>query len=557
MAPPGPRGCGIAAIVGLALASVSGGCARSPASAPSPTATEGVFVDEYPRSGIEFTLGHGGRTPLNIRETLGHGAALIDADGDGRLDLVLLGPDRVALYRNQGNFRFEDVTATSGLRQPGFWQGAATGDVDSDGRPDLYVCGHGVQALYLNQGEGQFAAVAAFDDLEPHAEIPWNTSAGFADADGDGRLDLYVARYVTFGPDSPRLCDTPVPGLQSVCPPKAYEPRRGVFYGNRSQTGTVRFRDETTARGFGAAHGNGLGVAWGDAEGDGRVDLAVANDELPGDLFRNSGGHFDEIGAASGTAYDGDGRVHAGMGIDWGDTNGDLRPDLVVTTFFGEAKTLYRNEGGGLFHDVSARTDLARVARPYVGFGAKFFDLENDGDLDLAVANGHVADNAARLRRGDSYAQPTLLFRNADGRLMDATRDGGPALTQPIVGRAVCAGDLDDDGRIDLVVTNVEGPPLLLRNQSEPRGQWVRVRLVDRASPNRDGVGARVIVQAGGRRQLREATTGGSYLAASDPRLHFGLGNVERAEEILVRWPDGRMTRRRDVAAGRELVITP
>lgn len=317
----------------------------------------------------------------------------------------------------------------------------------------------------------------------------------------------------------------------------------------------VRFRDETATRGFAAAHGNALGVAWGDADGDGRVDLAVASDELPGDLFRNAGGRFVEEGAASGTAYDSEGRVHAGMGLDWGDADGDLRSDLVVTTFWGEAKNLYRNEGGGLFRDIAARMDLARVARPYVGFGTKLFDLENDGDLDLVIANGHVADNAARLRQGDAYAQPTLLFRNDGGRLVDATRDGGPALATPIVGRAVCAGDLDNDGRVDLVVTNVEGAPLILRNQSASRGHWLRLTLRDRATPNRDGVGARVTVRAGGRRQMREVTTGGSYLAASDPRPHFGLRDAARVEEIVVRWPDGRVTRREDVAVDREIVV--
>jgi hypothetical protein len=538
------------------------GCARAPASAPPAATAEGLFVDEYPRSGVDFVLGHGGRTPLNIRETLGHGAVLIDADGDGRLDLVLLGSDRVALYLHRGDFRFADATAASGLRQPGFWQGAATGDVDGDGRPDLYLCGYGVQALYLNRGNGQFLEItetalpALANDLPSVDGIPWYTSAGFADADGDGRLDLYVTRYVRFGPETPQLCDTHVPGLQSVCPPKAYEPQRGVFYRNVS-AGSIAFRDETAAWGFDAAHGNGLGVAWGDSDGDGRVDLAVANDELPGDLFRNAGDRFVEVGAASGTAYDAEGRVHAGMGIDWGDADGDLQPDLLVTTFWGETNSLYRNEGRALFRDVAAQSDLARAGRPYVGFGAKFFDLENDGDLDVAIANGHVADNAADLRRGDAYAQPTLLFRNDGGRFVDATRDGGLAFTRPIVGRALCAGDLDNDGRVDIVVTNVEGPPLLLRNRAEPRGHWLRVRLAGAASPNRDGVGARVTVQASGRRQAREVTTGGSYLAACDSRLHFGLGNAARADEIVVRWPDGRVTRRRDVAADREVVISP
>jgi hypothetical protein len=589
----------------------------------APAGAGGLFVDEYPRSGISFVLGHGGRTPLNIRETLGHGAAMLDADGDGRLDLLFLGPDRVALYRNQGDWRFADVTAGSGLAQQGYWQGVATGDVDGDGRVDLYLCGYGVQALYRNRGGGRFADVTAASGLTASgggAEVPWSTSAAFADVDGDGWLDLYVGRYVRFGPGTPQLCDTDQPGVRSVCPPKVYEPQRGVLFRNQ---GGRRFRDETRARGLATAHGNALGVAFGDEDGDGWPDLAVANDELPGDLFHNrGGGRFANVGAASGTAYDADGRVHAGMGVDWGDLDNDGRLDLAVTTFWGEADCLYRNDGGGLFHDVAGETELARVGRPYVGFGVKFFDLDNDGDNDLVIANGHVADNADRLRRGDRYAQPTLLFRNDGGRFHDITAAAGPAFTRPIVGRAVCAGDLDDDGRVDLVITNLEGPPLLLRNRvpasrrdvgrvvgrptpaasrreaghsepakkageprfgraadsgggrppgeaaekgAEPCGHWLEVSLSG-APPNRQAIGARVTVRAGQQLQVREVTTAGSYLSASDVRLHFGLGArgdgaSAAVDEITVRWPSRRGaaahgTRRRNVAADRRITLS-
>lgn len=552
----------------VTLAGALSGCARAPASGaavPAASAESGLFVNEYLRSGIDFTLGHGGKTPLNILETLGHGAAMLDFDGDGRLDLLFLGPSRVALYRNLGDWRFEDVTAASGLKQPGFWQGVAFADVDGDGRVDLYLCGYGVHALYRNLGGGGFEDVTAmaFDNAGPSTrgagrgegpETPWNSSAGFADIDGDGWLDLYVARYVHFGPETPQLCETHLPGLRSVCPPKAYEPQRGVLYRNLGRT-PLRFRDETGPRGLATAHGNGLGVAWGDYDDDGRVDLAVANDELPGDLFHNRGGRFVNVGVASGTAYDAEGRVHAGMGIDWGDLDGDGRLDLVVTTFWGETNNLYRNEGDGFFRDIAVQTPFARVGRAYVGFGVKFFDLDNDGDLDLVIANGHVADNADRLRRGDSYAQPTLLFRNDGGHFVDITREGGAAFTRPIVGRGVCVGDLDDDGRLDLIVTNVEGPPLLLRNRSGPRGNWLRVALLRHGSANQHGIGARVTVRAGGRAQRREATTAGSFLSASDPRLHFGLGDAASVEEIVVRWPDGKVSRRKNVPANRQITI--
>jgi enediyne biosynthesis protein E4 len=576
------RRLGMRQLAALALSLALPGClsgrARAPAGTPSPPRggsrggdvsggeVGGLFVDEYPRSGISFVLGHGGRTPLNIRETLGHGAAMLDADGDGRLDLLFLGPDRVVLYRNLGDWRFADVTAGSGLAQQGYWQGVATGDVDGDGRVDLYLCGHGVQALYRNRGGGRFADVTAASGLAASgggAEVPWNTSAAFADVDGDGWLDLYVGRYVRFGPQTPQLCDTDQPGVRSVCPPKVYEPQRGVLFRNQ---GGRRFRDETLARGLATAHGNALGVAFGDEDDDGWPDLAVANDELPGDLFHNrGGGRFANVGAASGTAYDADGRVHAGMGVDWGDLDNDGRLDLAVTTFWGEADCLYRNDGGGLFHDIAGETELARIGRPYVGFGVKFFDQDNDGDNDLVTANGHVADNADRLRRGDRYSQPTLLFRNDGGRFHDITAAAGPAFIRPIVGRAVCAGDLDDDGRLDLVITNLEGPPLLLRNRSEPRGHWLEVSLMG-APPNRQAIGARVTVRAGQQFQVREVTTAGSYLSAGDVRLHFGLGAdgdgaSAAVDEITVRWPSrngaaAHVTRRRHVAADRRITLS-
>jgi hypothetical protein len=556
------------------------GCATERASIPA-TESPGMFVDECARSGIDFVLGHGGKTPLNILETLGHGAAMLDADGDGRLDLLFLGPDRLALYRNEGDFRFEDVTAASGLAQRGYWQGVATGDVDADGRVDLFLCGYDTAALYRNAGGGRFEDVTAGAGLgathDPRQRVPthdnefrptthdqrqepgarsqepraWNTSAAFADVDGDGWLDLYVARYVRFGPDTPQLCGTDQPGVRSVCPPKVYVAQRGVLYRNLGRGG---FREETRERGLETAHGNALGVAFGDYDGDGWVDLAVANDELPGDLFRNLGrGRFRNIGPESGTAYDAEGRVHAGMGVDWGDLDGDGRLDLAVTTFGGETKNLYRYEGGGLFRDVAVGTEFARVGRPYVGFGVKYLDLENDGDLDLVIANGHVADNAARLRRGDGYAQPTLLFWNDAGQFRDATSLGGPAFARRIVGRGVCAGDLDQDGRVDLVITNVEGPPLLLRNGGTV-GKWLQVLLKGKP-PNRQGIGARVTVRAGGRRQVREVTTSGSYLSASDPCLHFGLGAAPRVDEIAVRWPGGGVSRQREVGVNQRVTV--
>jgi hypothetical protein len=588
-----------------------------PGAAESSSAPAPLFRDVAQSAGIRFTLGHGGRSPLDIRETLGHGAALVDFSGDGWLDVVLVGPDQCAYYVNAGgeagrgwSGRFVERTAVSGLRQDGYWMGCAVGDFDGDGRIDLFVTGHGTCALYRNEG-GRFRDVTEAAGVR---DTGWSTSAGFGDVDADGDLDLFVARYVRFDPKSDvRFCDQA--GVKTACGPTTYDPQRGRLFRNdqrptttssdqredtRRQAPDARagearsqepgaesqeplFRDVTAAVGLESARGNALGVAFGDYDGDGRVDLAVANDQLPSDLFRNTGGgRFENEGVTSGIAYNAAGQAYAGMGIDWGDMDRDGRPDLVVTTYQHQPRCLFRQDRPGLFTDVAAAAGIAHATVNTLGFGARWLDFDNDGRLDLAMANGHVVDNIQEAEANVTYRQAAQLFRGRSGpdqrptttssdegrqstagpgarsqapgaEFEEISHRAGPDFTRPIVGRGLCVGDVNQDGRLDLLLVDAEGPPLLLLNEDASGNHWLSLRLLNRQG--RDALGTRVTLTAGGERQMRDCATDGSYMSASEPRVHFGLGSATRAERIEIRWPSGRRQTLRDVAADQRLTI--
>lgn len=532
------------AVLGVgALALLSAGCRGGPpsgtpassAAAGAPAASRLSFQDVARASGITFALGHGGRSPLNILETAGHGCAFLDVDGDGWLDVLLVGQPRCALYRNLGSRdgeppRFEEITAAAGLDRAGYWMGCAVGDFDNDGRPDLLLTGYRRAALFRNEG-GRFRDVSAAIPLPRHL---WTTSAAFFDADGDGWLDLYIGAYVRFDRTTLQLCD--FAGVEAACPPTYYDAEVGRLYRNLRNG---RFADVTRGAGLESSHGKTLGVAAADYDADGDTDLYLANDGMPGDLFRNEGGRFVNVGHESGTAFNHASREQAGMGVDWGDYDGDGRLDLVVTTFQYEPTSLYRGEERGIFREEAFPAGIGDPTLSRLGFGARFFDADNDGDLDLIHANGHVQDNAGRLYPGVTYAQTTQLFENlGTGRFRDVSAAAGAGLRQAIVGRGLATGDYDNDGDIDVLVANLAGGPLLLRNDTAA-SRHLTVRLRGRQSP-RDGTGARLLLRAGGRTQVREAGTGGSYLSASDPRVHFGLGEAEAIESLTVQWPSGR-----------------
>jgi hypothetical protein len=508
-----------------------------------------LFRDVSQEAGLRFTLGHGGRSPLTILETLGGGGAFLDFDNDGWQDILLVGPGKVALYRNNHNGTFTDVTAGSGLRQQGQWQGVATGDYDNDGKIDVLLTGYRCCALYHNEGNGRFRDVTRQAGLESKL---WGTSACFLDIDNDGLLDLYVAHYVKFYPNSTQYCYQA--GVKAACGPTTYDPEIGTLYHNN---GDGTFTDETVKRGLADAHGNALGVAMCDYDGDGWLDFAVANDQTPGDLYHNKGkGYFENVGLMSGTAYDVTGAAHAGMGLDWADLNADGKFALVVTTYQHQPKSLYRQVAPGQFVDACNDTGIGQATINNVGFGVKFLDYDNDGLPDVVIANGHAVDNIKLTDRTTDYAQVPQLFHNAgNGRLEEVTATAGPDFQRPVVGRGLAVGDFDNDGRPDILLIDIEGHPLLLHNESRSPGHWLTLKLQGTRS-NRDGIGARIRIRASGRTWLQTVTTGGSFLSANDVRAHLGLGASSVAERIEIHWPSGHNTVLINVAADRFLTVS-
>jgi hypothetical protein len=512
----------------------------------------GWFREVAADSGLDFRWGHGGRSPLNIIETLGHGCAFFDYDRDGWMDAFLVGNDGCALFRNLGAAnpgalpRFANVTRAAGLTTSGLLGGVAVGDYDNDGWPDLYVTGYGTCFLFRNTGRGRFddvtrrAGVAA---LGPYDVV---TAAAFADLDTDGRLDLFAGRYIRFTPQTIHFCE--YHGVRAGCGVKNYDPAPPRVYRN---TGGGVFRDATRAWGFDALHGRCLGVALAASERERGVALYAANDELPGDLMLPDGQRYRNAGVSSGTAYNREGLTQGGMGVDWGDYNNDGRPDLAVATFQNEPKTVYRNDGDDLFTEVSALLGVAGGTTAYVAWTAKFCDLDNDGWLDLFLTNGHSQDNVEQIERDRTYAQRMQLFRNEGGQLFrDVGAAAGAAFARPIVGRGAAFGDYDNDGRIDVLVVDEEGAVQLLHNEAStpgpPSAHWIGIRLEGRGG-NRDAIGARVTVSAGERSWTRDLQFAGGYISSHDPRLHFGLGGAERLDQVVVRWPGGPVERLRDV----------
>lgn len=514
---------------------------------PKPPAGRAVtFTDVRAGSGVDFPLRHDLASDLGIKQTNGHPIALLDADGDGLLDLLAAGPDRVTLYHNLGDWKFSPVT-NGGLRQAGFWQGVAVGDVNRDGRPDVYLSGFGCAALYLNQGGNRFHDVTASSGLECHDPHTWQTSAAFTDIDRDGLLDLYITCYVDLGA-SDGVCLYPG-NIRTACGPSDLPPQRGRLYRNQ---GNARFADATAALGLNRASGKGLGVAFGDVDEDGFPELYLANDKMACNLFLNRHGRgFTDIGLPSGTAFNADGLPQAGMGVDFGDYDNDGREDLVVTTFQREPTSLYHNDGDTVFTNVAYASHLGAVTSNTVGYGVKWADFDNDGLLDLAIANGHPLHRIRMIDASTDYPQPFQLFRNQGDGIFGELTQVGADLPRPLAGRALATGDLDNDGRIDLVISDIEGQPLLLRNESPLQKHWLRVRL---QGPLTEG--ALVKARAGGRSWLRRSRAGGSYLSASDPRVHFGLGSAAAVDELEVRWPDGRLTKLGPLGTDREVLVS-
>jgi len=539
-------------------------------------ATSGVtFTDVTTAAGVTFRHAASKTTAKFLPETMGGGVAIFDADGDGRLDLfftngaaITLGTTTSSppvkreprfwnrLYRNLGNWKFEDVTERSGLSGSRYDFGAAVADYDNDGDPDLHVTGLGGNTLYRNDGRGLFTDVTK----AAGAVVPgWSSSAAFVDYDHDGRLDLYVGRYLVWAWESNPVCLAADGITRAYCHPKSFAPIAGALLRNN---GDGTFSDVSGASGIGAHAGKALGVAMHDYDRDSAIDLFVANDSMPQFLFRSTGrGSFVEAALESGVALDDDGRSFAGMGADADDYDNDGWPDVFVTTLSLERYALFRGVGRGRFEYASHATGVGRATLQNSGWGTKFVDYDNDGRADIFVAQGHVLDTVSRARQGFDYLQPPLMLRNAasspstDASFVDVSASLGTAFLRPAAGRGAAFADLDDDGDVDIVVANLDGPPAVLRNDGGNAGNWLAVSLRGTRS-NRDGVGALVtIVGADGRRRTVISSTASSYQSASDGRVHFGLAAAKTVASVEVRWPSGTVQVLKNIAANRILEI--
>lgn len=519
---------------------------RETSGSVDPRSSSFELVDVGGERGLDRVLRSGGAEKLLILENVGTGCALLDADGDGRLDIFLANAGTIAggktlpgpgsaFYRQTAAGTFEDRTQVSGLSFRGWGTGVAAGDVDNDGDPDLFLACYGRNRMYINGGDGTFEEASESMGLR---ERDFSTSAVFLDYDADGFLDLYVVNYVRLDLTAPVNDGEPClqRGIATACGPSFYEPEPDRLY--RSARGR-QFRDVTAAAGMSAQPGGyGLGVAPADFDGDGWTDLYVANDSTANYLWRNLGnGTFEEVALMVGTALSETGQGQAGMGVDAGDADGDGHPDLFVTNYAEEYFAYYRNLGGGYFEDASHRAGLARETYMSLGWGTRWADFDNDGDLDLLVANGHVYPQAPRLNSATAYLQPCLLYRNdGTGRFTEVGAKAGKDVREPRAHRSLAVGDLDGDGDLDALLSVQDGRAVLLENRVRSSASWLRLRLRGTRS-NREGIGARVELSAGGKRQTREVTRGGGYLGSHDARLHFGLGSAKRVEELIVRWP--------------------
>ena len=517
-----------------------------------------AFTDITREAGLEFQPVNGASALKHIVETMGSGALFFDFDDDGWVDVFLVDGGSVSepavaararhrLYRNKANGRFEDVTGASGIEHHEYGMGACAADYDNDGRVDLYLTSYGPDQLYHNDGNGKFTDVTRRADVG--SEL-LGASCAFADIDNDGDVDLFVANYVD--PDSSKVCGDA--RARAYCRPDVYSGVPSAMYRNN---GDGTFTDTTKAAGLDRTDGKALGVVFADYDHDGRVDLFVANDLTRNFLYHNEAkGTFKEVGLPAGVALASDGRVRAGMGTDFGDYDGDGLPDLVVTNFESETHSLFRNLGKGLFADATFESGVGPLTLPFLGFGVAFFDYDNDADLDLAIANGHVLDNTRLFRSTSRYAQRNLLLRNdANRRFTDVGRQSGPAWALEKVSRALASGDIDNDGDLDLLVSNNGQPPDLLRNDGGARsGNALLIRLRGRES-NRDGIGAMVTATVGSRRLVREVRAGSSYLGQNDVRLHIGLGRAPTVDRLDIRWPSGRVETVKGVAAQQVVTI--
>ncbi|HSR66755.1 MAG TPA: CRTAC1 family protein [Acidobacteriota bacterium] len=536
-----------------------------------------VFQEGAAEAGLEFRLISGTPEKKYIVEANSAGVCLFDFDDDGLLDIFLVNGGRLeafrkaepsglshALYRNLGARRFRDVTAQAGVAGNGAWgMGCSVGDADNDGRLDLYVTAYGSNMLFRNLGDGTFRDVTQDSGSDDRR---WSTGSAWADFDGDGDLDLFVANYIELDrdnlpqPGDPRYgsmgggqLGCQYLGLKVMCGPRGLRGAGDSFFVNQ---GDGTFRERSRELGLHDPQGYyGLGVLWSDFDLDGDLDLYVANDSTPNQLYLNQGeGKLVETGLLSGAAFGEQGQEQAGMGVAAADYRNSGLFSLYVTNFSEEYNTLYRNDEQGNFTDITSSSGLLVPSLPYVGWGTVFFDYDNDGRVDLFVANGHVFPQIDKAQSSSSagYAQRNLLFRNlGEGRFEEVGLEAG--LTQELVSRGAAAGDLDNDGALDLVVNNLDAGPSLLWNSRASGGHYLSLKLKSRTVPS--AIGARVRLRTDQGWQMQEVRSGGSYLSQNDLRLHFGLGSATLVSRLEIRWPDGKQTVLTDVAVDQRLEV--
>jgi hypothetical protein len=529
------------------------------------------FIESASSSGLDFTHVNGATGHYYMAEQMGAGVALIDFDNDGDLDVFLVqggtlesagkpnaaGRTTSRLFRNdletaggKRTLQFTDVTARAGLGWGEYGMGTAVGDYDNDGDLDLFLTSFGPEALFRNNGDGTFTDVTADAGV---SDPLWSTSATFFDYDRDGHLDLFVANYLDFTLADNKICADSV-GARDYCSPRAYRPVPDRLYRNE---GNGRFTNVTETAGIVKADGAGLGVTAGDYNGDGWLDVYVANDATPNQLWINRhDGTFVDEGLISGSAVNAAGNPEGSMGIASGDLDNDGDEDLFVTNIIGETFVLYQNDGRGSFEDARARWDLARPTAAFTGFGTDWIDYDNDGWLDLFVTNGAVNVIEALRGQPNPFRMKNQLFRNTGaGRFVETSAAAGPAFERAEVGRGAAFGDIDNDGDTDIVVTNNDGPVSLLLNDAAAGNHWLQVRL-EQPARNRLGFGARIGVERAGKPALwRRLKTDGSYLSASDARAHFGLGGEAAVSAVVVQWPDGVVERWTGLATDRLVTL--
>jgi len=535
---------------------------RWPAFASSETAQFPFEQVPPEKSGISWTHSSGKSPEKYLPESSGAGCAFLDYDNDGWMDIYLVNsgkcdfftpdpPLRNALYKNNRDGTFTDVTGKAGVGAGGYGQGVAVGDYDGDGFPDIYVTQYGRSILYHNNGDGTFADVTEKAGV---AAPGWSSSAVWFDYDNDGRLDLFVGRFVDFSKEINKPCGIHEDGRLHYCIPKVYSPMPSWLFHNN---GDGTFTDVSKESGIARSLGKVWGVVATDLNNDGLIDLFVANDTVQNFLFANHGnGKFEEIGEPAGIAYSAEGRSRSGMGLDSADYNQDGFMDLFVANLDREMYSLYRNNHDSTFDDEAGATGIASATRLMSGWGLKFFDFDNDGDLDLFLANGNPDDLIEQIHSQVKYQEPPLLFRGTGKTFQNISQQSGPIFSRPLSARGMAIGDFNNDGAVDVLISVNNGAPVLLRNNVGGQNHWLGIKLIGRKS-NIDAVGARITYQAQDLKRRRMKVGGGSYLSDHDPRLVLGIGKRTKIDWLEIKWPlpSGAVERFTDLTIDRYITI--